>query len=48
MAKCLVYETNIQNQKGYVIVVYSLPSQNNDEFDGLISEFENMVNGLLQ
>ena len=48
MAKCLVYETNIQNQKGHVIVVYSSPSQNNDEFDYLISEFENMVNGLLQ
>ena len=48
LAKCLVYETNIQNQKGYVIVVYSSASQNNDEFDDLISEFENMVNGLLQ
>ena len=42
--ECIVCEASIQNNKGYIDVIYRSPSQSTIEFENFLSNFEKLLN----
>ena len=48
MAQCIVCEITLQNQNGYAIVTFQLPSQSITEFDKFLFNFDRLLNYIKQ
>ena len=46
IAQCITCEITLQNQKGYVVVIYQSPSQSITEFDESLSNFDKLLNNI--
>ena len=44
ITQCIVCEIRLQNQKGYVVVIYRSPSQSSTEFEEFSSNFDKLLN----
>ena len=42
--ECFPCEVSIENSKGFIAVMYRSPSQNNDQFEKILSSFEEVIN----
>ena len=42
--ECILCEVFIENCKGFIAVIYRSPSQNNDQFEQILSSFEDLIN----
>ena len=40
---CLIFEVSVKNKRGYVVSLYRLPSQTQDEFDIFLINFEQLI-----
>ena len=48
IAQCIICESTLQNQKGFVVVTYRSPSQSSTEFDGFLCNFDTLLNHIKQ
>ena len=46
--QCLLCRISVQNQTGYLVVTYSSPNQNNNEFNEFLTNFERLLNHVKQ
>ena len=46
LTECLVCEVTIQNEKGYIAVVYRRPSQNISEFESFLSGLDDLLSNI--
>ena len=42
--ECIPCEVSTENSKGFIAVMYRSPSQNNDQFEKVLSSFEELIN----
>ena len=48
IVQCIICQTTLQNQKGYVVVTYRSPNQSSTEFDEFLSNFDKLLNHIKQ
>ena len=47
-SQCILCELTIQDQVGYIVVIYRSPSQSATEFDDFLVNFEKLLNHVRQ
>ena len=48
IVQCIICQTTLQNQKGYVVVTYRSPNQSSTAFDEFLSNFDKLLNHIKQ
>ena len=42
--ECILWKISIENCKGFIVIMYRSPSQNNNQFENFLSLFEDLIN----
>ena len=47
LIECVIFEASIKNKRGYVVSLYTSPSQIKDEFDNFSINFEQLIGNII-